>query len=250
MPKMCLIRLMISMGLVFAAGCAQCRKAPEFRSQSISTDTAVRVDISLSDESTVQMLVGARKDSDMPKSPEKQNNQSGAAMSVVGEAAGHVTFTNVTGFNMSPAPVVQSGFLYIVRPPTWPMIRTPATRGGPTVTEVWNGRAYAGASVDGGVQRIFFLGAFNTDGTIREGARMKVEDFPAHASNPDPVFIEVGQYVEARLVGQTLEIVVPDHRVTDPSCPADVRDLLIQMRQFAEQHGLPWNPAMGISGSS
>ncbi len=247
---MCLIRLMISMGLVFAAGCAQCREAPEFRSQSISTDRAVRVDIALTDESTVQMLVGARKETDMPKSPENQTKQAGAAMGVIGEPAGHVTFTNVTGFNISPAPVVQSGFLYIVRPPTWPMIRTPATRGGPTVTEVWTGKAYAGASVDGAVQRIFFLGAFNTDGTIRKGARMKVEDFPAHASNPEPVFIEVGQYVEARLVGPNLEIVVPDHLVTDPACPQDVRDLIIQMRQYAEQHNMPWNPAIGISGSS
>lgn len=195
------------------------------------------------------MLVGSQKDVDMPSNPDIKNRQSGASMGVVGHAAATTTFANATGANAA-APVVQQGFIYVVRPPAWPMLRTPASRGGPPMTQTWNGLGYVGASVTDGVQRIFFLGAFDANGNVREGARISVDDFPAHTSNPPAVFLEVGQYAEVRVVGASLEIIVAPHRVTDPECPSDIRSLLLQMRQRAETLNLPWNPAVVVSGGA
>jgi hypothetical protein len=247
MLKKWFARFVVGAALVLGAGCAHCRDTPQFESQAISTRGTVRLDINLSDSSTVQMLVGTRADDPSQIQPGKPGQQSARAMlSLLAAAPAQVTFSDSEDMGGSPAPLISSGFIYIVRPPAWPVVRTPSTRGGPPVSDSWDGLAYVGAAVEGGVQRIFFLGAFDAHGDAIAGARIKVDDFPIHPSNPADVFLTVGQYAEATLSGSTLQIVVGEHPVTSSSCPAEVRSLLIQMRQHAEENDLPWNPAMDI----
>lgn len=227
---------LVAVGLLLG-GCAR----PAFQSQSITTNGPVRLDIALSDGSTVKTLFASLPDGARHGDP-KQTKQAGIlALSLVSSAPAEVSYDS------SGVPLISSGWIYIVRPPAWPMVRTPSTRGGPPSGDEWTGLAYIGASVDNDVQRIFFLGAFDENGKEYAGARIKVDDYPAHPSHPDDCWLNVGDYAEAHFEGAALIIKRSPFNVLEGNYPDDIRALMIQMQEYAQQHNLPWNSGIQVA---
>ena len=148
--------------------------------------------------------------------------------------------------NNDPAPLVQQGWIYVIRPPAWPVARTPGTRGGTPAADVWDGAVQLIAQVDGDVQRFIFVGALDANNKpISAGCRLTVEDDPNHPSNPPAVVLNVGQYSEARMVGGTLQISGPFPAPNQPY-PPEILELLEQVRGHAIDHLMPWNDALVI----
>jgi hypothetical protein len=256
--------VLLSLVLALMGGCA-CphAKTPAIDSQVLSTSGVLRLDVALRNNDNLMLLIGANRSSDPPTMPVPEKRPVSPAKNgsagMKGEPAAKVTFISANADPSAGAPVVEQGWLYAVRPPAWPLIRTPAIRGGVPLSAEWKGSAQVAAAVSGDIERIFFLGAFNTDGTERPATtRLVVDDYPDHPSNPPEVELAVGDYAEARLVGDTLQIVRAPLPITDPNCPQEIKDLINQMRQYAIENGLPWNPAMvpagaaggGVGGSS
>lgn len=110
-----------------------------------------------------------------------------------------------TGPDVGQGPIpVSSGWAYVVRPPMWPMVTTPGTRGGVPMTSQAPA-VHVVAVVQPGIERIFFLGGRSASGTP-VACTLRVEtttgtpqsvDLPAEGwyaeRRPDPITSKPGQ---------------------------------------------------------
>jgi hypothetical protein len=143
---------------------------------------------------------------------------------------------------------LQSGWAYVVRPPRFPIVRTPRKRGGVRAS-VTTSTVQVLAYADGQYERIIFLGAFKADGTPDTACKLSVEMNSPGAPPPAPVEIEVGQYTEMRLDPVTLlwsGISVGAKPITDAGCPQSVRDLVKYVRLRAANRGMAWNNGLNV----
>lgn len=149
----------------------------------------------------------------------------------------------------SPANIeLQSGWIYIVRPPAWPIVRTPRIRGGtPLGTIAGAASIHLVAYADGNVERIFFLGAFDAAGNpVNTSLHVEADG----AQSTGAVDLSIGQYAEVTLSPTATPawgtVTIGAHPFTDPACPQEIRDFIRYVRQRALNSALPWNNGLAI----
>lgn len=105
-----------------------------------------------------------------------------------------VEATAEAGETTGQGPVtITTGWIYIVRPPAWPMVRTPSTRGGvPSASTVPS--IHIIAVVQPGVERIFFLGGRDASGASVP-CTLRVESLDTPLQQVD---LDEGSYAERR----------------------------------------------------
>jgi hypothetical protein len=119
-----------------------------------------------------------------------------------GQTGHHVSASSssgtASGIPMSPAPAeVKNGWAYIIRPPRFPIGKTPRQRGGVRIGGTAS-EAHFVLCAEPNAERIFFLHARDTKGNAAT-CDFVVEGVPREGSAPPEVTIAPGWFVERRL---------------------------------------------------
>jgi hypothetical protein len=156
----------------------------------------------------------------------------------------HDSPTGVASFQLN------SGWAYVIRPPRWPIVRTPRQRGGVTINSATDAvTLHVLAYADGLTERIVLLGAFDANNNPVQTVNFTVDANPPHTSVPPLQNLAVGEYAEVTLDPATLDwsdIKKGPHPVTSPQSPQELRDLVKYVRLRAANAGMAWNTGLNI----
>jgi hypothetical protein len=113
-----------------------------------------------------------------------------------GGSAGAAAGGSTSGIPLAGVPEVKNGWVYFVRPPRFPIGKTPRQRGGVRASGAVVETHFVLAA-EATVERIFFVKG--CDGAGKESScPFVVEGVPREGSAPPEVSIEVGWFVERR----------------------------------------------------
>lgn len=142
---------------------------------------------------------------------------------------------------------LQSGWAYAVRPPRFPIIRTPRKRGGvraSTATDSVQVIAFA----DMNCERIIFLGAY-TRGALDTSTKLAVDCTDLATGSVTTVELMPNEYTEITFDPGTLkwnQMVKGAKPITDPGCSAAVRNLVKHVRNRAANRGVTWSSTANV----
>lgn len=142
---------------------------------------------------------------------------------------------------------LQSGWAYVVRPPRFPIIRTPRKRGGVRASSTCDSVQVI-AFADANCERIIFLGAY-TRGALDAATKLEVDCTDLMTGAVTTVELMPNEYSEITFSPGTLKwnpMVKGAKPITDGGCPAEVRNLVKHVRTRAANRGVTWSSNANI----